>query len=164
MHEPPEVIEIAPMQARQSARAFAFERSSRDELARSGDHLVESEVLLVLTRFGLRHAWQMPLMYLDFHRVARRARRTPGLLRAAFLIEGPRTCYSLSLWKDAMAVPLLSSYAPEHVEVARGSFGRIHYESGVGPELWSTKWRLVTVSNNLRWPGLDLASLVTAAT
>lgn len=146
-------------QCRVDERATPVNKSL-DELRRAGDHRVDSDVVLVLTRFGLRHLWQLPLMYWDFRRIKRRAERTPGLLRATFLVSGPRSCFSLSLWKNADSIPLLSSHAPQHVDVARRSFGRLQYHDGIGPELWSTKWRLVTVSNNLRWSGFDLTESI----
>lgn len=98
--------------------------------------------------------------YLAFRRVARHARSSVGLLRSAFVIEGWRTCYSLSIWRHEDAIPIFGTAVQEHVAAARGVFGRLTFDSTNGPELWSTKWRLARVSNNLRWDGLDLRSAI----
>jgi hypothetical protein len=47
-----------------------------------------------------------------------------------------------------------------HIEAARRVFGRLSYEPERGPELWSTKWRLVSVTNNLNWDGFDLREVI----
>ncbi|MGH2559555.1 MAG: hypothetical protein ACRDJH_10855, partial [Thermomicrobiales bacterium] len=49
---------------------------------------------------------------------------------------------------------------PGHVEAARRAFGRMVFRKGRGPELWSTKWRLASVSNNLNWADFDLRRLI----
>jgi hypothetical protein len=46
------------------------------------------------------------------------------------------------------------------VEAARDLFGRLAFNAHLGPELWSTKWRLVAVSNNLNWADFDLQEVV----
>lgn len=129
------------------------------ELREPGDHPVEAPVYCVLTRFGLRGARFLPATYRDFRRVAAGAARAdvPGLLRFAFLVENPSTCYSLSLWSEP---PLFSAAVPEHVQAARGVFERLNFSPEAGPELWSTQWRLASVTNNLNWDGLDLRSVI----
>jgi hypothetical protein len=133
-------------------------------LSRPGDHPVEAPVVCTLTRFGLRAPHHLLPTYLDFQRVVREARRTstPGLLRAAFLIENPVTCYSLSLWENRQAIPSFGTNVPIHVTAARRVLGRLAVDSDQRPELWSTKWRLVSVSNNLSWDGFDLRPLLEA--
>lgn len=124
-----------------------------------GDHSVEAPVFCVLTRFGLRSARYLAPTYREFRGLMRAAANTevPGLLRAAFLIENPTTCYSLSLWSQE---PIFSARVEQHIDAARNVFGRLSYDSEAGPELWSTRWRLVSVTNNLRWDGFDLRSVL----
>lgn len=123
-----------------------------------GSHSVETSVTSVLTRFGLRSAWQLLPTYLDYRRIIRQARatQTPGLLRSAFLIENLRTCYTLSIWADPRDIPQFGSNVPEHVMAGNRCMRRIVVHPDRGPELWSTKWRLSTVSHNQCWPGFDL--------
>lgn len=124
--------------------------------------MVDGPVVCVITRFGLRHPWQLLPMFLDYRRVLRDARRagSPGLLRGAFLIENLRACYSVSIWRDIEAIPHFGTDVPRHVEVARGAFGRFRYERGRGPELWSTTWKLTSISNNLNWDDFDLRNVL----
>ncbi|HET7091413.1 MAG TPA: hypothetical protein VFL17_22505, partial [Anaerolineae bacterium] len=100
--------------------------------------------------------------YLDYRRVVRQAAQTqtPGLLRAAFLIEDPTTCYSLSIWTSWDAIPRFGTNVPRHVEAANRVFGRVCFSKDRGPEIWSTKWRLTSVSNNLNWEDFDLRALI----
>ncbi|HET8629146.1 MAG TPA: hypothetical protein VFL91_17130 [Thermomicrobiales bacterium] len=129
-------------------------------LTEPGDHPVAVPVTCVITRFGLRSARDLLPTYLDYRRVAREAARTPGLLRAAFLVEGPAACYSLSLWASRDAIPHFGTNVPGHVEAARRVFRRLRFDERRGPEIWSTKWRLDSVSNNLNWADFDLRGLI----
>jgi len=49
---------------------------------------------------------------------------------------------------------------PVHVDVANKVFGRLSKDPEFGPELWSTKWRLVSVSNNLNWSDFNFRRFV----
>jgi hypothetical protein len=131
-------------------------------LREAGEQPVDVPVICVITRFGLRSAWYLLPTYLDFRRVVRQARRsaTPGLLRAAFLVENPRTCYSLSVWTELNAIPRFGGTVHSHVDAARRVIGRVAFTPGRGPELWSTKWRLAAVSNNLNWSEFDLRGVI----
>jgi hypothetical protein len=122
-----------------------------------GDRDVDSTVVCVLTRFALRRPWHLVQTYVAYRWLMKHMRRKApeGLLRACFLVENATTCYSLSLWADEAAIPHFGTAVGEHVDVANGVFGRLRFVRG-GPELWSTKWRLFRVSNNLRWDGLDV--------
>ena len=134
----------------------------REYLEQPGDHPVDAPVVCVVTRFGLRSAHHLLPTYLDYRRVvnAARASNTPGLLRSAFLVENPTTCYSVSIWESRGAIPQFGTNVPVHVEAARRAFGRMRIHSKRGPELWSTKWNLNAVSNNLNWDDFDLRSLL----
>jgi hypothetical protein len=93
--------------------------------------------------------------YRDYRRVLRAAdaRRPTGLLKSVFLLESPQAWCSLSLWDGS---PQFSAHVPAHIEAARRVFGRLYVHQEHGPELWSTKWRLMSVTNNLCWRDFDL--------
>lgn len=128
-------------------------------LKESGDHAVDVPIMSSITRFGLRNARSLGLSYLEYRRVLRSAVESPpeGLLRSAFLVENPTTWYSFSIWNGA---PRFSAQLPAHIDVARRSFGRLAFDPERGPELWSTKWRLVSVTNNLNWDDFDLRRVI----
>ena len=136
------------------------ESDTRTRLFKPGDHVVDVPITCVITRFGLRSPHQLLPMYLDYRRIARYARKTPGLLRTAFLIERPTVCYTFSIWASHISMPRFGTNVPSHVDVARKSFGRVSFKAGRGPEIWSTKWELTYVSNNLNWDDFDLRDLV----
>jgi hypothetical protein len=127
-----------------------------------GDTLVNVPITCVISRFGLRGARHIMPSYRDYRRVVREATQshTPGLLRTAFLIENATTWYSLSLWTGPDAIPHFGTNVTGHVDVARKVFHRLAFDRARGPELWSTKWRLVSVSNNLTWDDFDLRGTI----
>lgn len=127
-----------------------------------GDRGVDVPIVCSITRFGFRRARYLPKTYRDYRRVvgAARASETPGLLRCAFLMENPTTAYSLSIWDEYDAIGYFGSNVPSHVEAAGHVFGRLAFEPGRGPELWSTKWRLLSVTNNLNWDDFDLRRVI----
>jgi hypothetical protein len=128
-------------------------------LTEPGDHAVDVPIMCSVTRFGLRSSRSLLPSYLDYRRVIRSAEASPGigLLRSAFLVENPRTWFSFSVWSG---YPEFSAHVPAHVDAARRVFGRLSIDPGRGPELWSTKWRLVSVTNNLNWEEFDLRSAI----
>jgi hypothetical protein len=132
------------------------------DLNEPGDHPVNVPIVCVITRFGLHSARYLLPTYLDYRRVLKQAKatQTPGLLRAAFLIENPTTCYTLSLWASREAIPRFGTNVPYHVEAARRVFGRVSFAEERGPEVWSTKFQLNMVSNNLNWQDFDLRRLI----
>jgi hypothetical protein len=140
--------------------------SSRNRYAKPGDNHVDASVLCVITRFRLKRIVSLLVTYLDYRRVLAQARssKTPGLLRSAFLVENPRTCYMLSVWSSYDAIPRFGTAVPRHVDAARNVFGRCRQGMDGGPEVWSTKWRLASVSNNLSWSDFDLRAWLIAAT
>jgi hypothetical protein len=89
-----------------------------------------------------------------------KATQTSGLLRAAFLIENLKTCYSLSIWASYDAIPQFGTNVLYHVVAGNKIFGRLAKNQDGGPEIWSTKWRLTSVSNNLNWADFDLRQLI----
>ncbi|HWM01604.1 MAG TPA: hypothetical protein VNP92_04630 [Actinophytocola sp.] len=133
----------------------------RGPLREPGDNPVDAPITCVLTRFQLRSARHLVPSHRDYQRVIRELEqsRVPGFLRAAFLVENPTTWYSLSLWAGDSAIPHFGTASSDHVTAARQAFGRLAYDDE-GPVLWSTKWRLGSVSNNLSWPGFDLRGTI----
>lgn len=140
-----------------------FARSSLNlRLDELGDHRVTAPIVCVITRFGLRSVQYLLPMYFDYRHIIADAKtmQTPGLLRSAFLIENPTTCYSLSLWTGSDDIPRFGTNISYHVNAARRAFERVSFEKDRGPEVWSTKWRLMSVSNNLNWGDFDLRELI----
>ena len=127
-----------------------------------GHRVVEVPIRCVLTRFGLRAPRHLVPTFREYRQLLRDMPdpQSFGLLRSAFLVENPTTCYTLSLWS---ARPFMSANVPRHVDSARRVFGRLAFEPDRGPELWSTQWRLESVSNNLNWGELDLRTQIDEA-
>src|SRR5215213_7302493 len=129
-------------------------------LIEPGDHPIDVPIICVMTRFGLRSPLALVHTYLAYRHTVTQAIKTPGLLRSAFLLESPTICYSLSIWSSSAAIPVFGTNVPYHVDAARSIFGRLVWNKQRGPELWSTKWRLTTVSNNLNWEDFDLRAVI----
>lgn len=122
---------------------------------------VDSGVSCVLTRFKLKSVLSLPLFYLAFLRVRRHA-TVSGLLKATFLVESPRVCYTLSLWAHDSAIVQFSEHAI-HVATANWSLSHVYRRDLRRVELWSTQWRLYALSNNLNWDGVDLRAAIAEA-
>jgi hypothetical protein len=124
--------------------------SAADEawLGTPGDHEVATSTVCVLTRFGLSGPRHLLPTYRDYRRVVRQAleSETPGLLKSAFLVESPTSCYGLSIWADYESIPWFGTNVPVHVEAGNSVFRRLSHDPARGAELWSTKWQLVGVS------------------
>jgi hypothetical protein len=133
--------------------------STVDDEERLGGRSVDADVNCAITRFGLSSPRHLLPTMRDYREVLRSAKEPGsfGLLRSAFLIESPTSCVSFSLWSGA---PMFSAHVPRHVDAARRVFGRLKLDPERGPELWSTQWRLTSVSNNLNWGDLDLRPLI----
>lgn len=117
---------------------------------------LETQVSCVITRFRLRAAWWLPWMWLAYRHIRRDARQVPGLLRTAFLVEDPRTCFVLSIWADDRALLDFGTRVDSHVHIARRTFYKTFDKRRRRAEIWSTQWRLQAVSNNLSWGDFDL--------
>lgn len=135
---------------------------SMARLRETGAHRVDVPITCVITRFGLHRARYLPRSYADYRRVVQEAQsvQTPGLLQSAFLVESPRAFYNLSLWEDEAAIPHFGTNVTAHVHAGNRIIGKVAFAEGRGPEIWSTKWRLVSVSSNLNWGDLDLRSRI----
>lgn len=124
--------------------------------------MVDVPVMCSITRFGLRSPRFLVPALREYRRLAG-AVQDPGafgFLGSAFVVENPRTCYTISLWSQ---YPSFSANVPGHVAAARRMFGWLAFDPEHGPELCSTKWRLVTTTNNVHWPGVALPELVREA-
>lgn len=124
-----------------------------------GQHEVDSPITCVLTRFGFRNPASLIGTYRDYHRVLAEARRSDvsGLLKSAFLFDGMHAALSLSIWSDRHAIPYFGTEVPSHVQAGNRVLSRgAESRSGDAPELWSTKWRLISVSHNAQWGEFDL--------
>ena len=118
---------------------------------------VGGTVSCVLTRFRLPTPWLLPSFFLRFRRVRKEAlATTPGLIRAVFLVESLRTCYTLSLWTDDNAIVDFGGRVSSHVQAANWAIVRVIRKDLRRPEIWSVQWRLWAVSHNLNWDGVDL--------
>lgn len=121
---------------------------------------LETQVSCVITRFRLRSPFSLIRFYRAYRRIRRQAREIDGLLRTAFLVEGPRTCYTFSLWRDDRAILQFNTLVRSHVQAANGAFGHTFRKDLQRPEIFSAQFRLDAVSHNLNWEGLDLRSVL----
>jgi heme-degrading monooxygenase HmoA len=103
-------------------------------------------MICVMTRFRLNHAWHLVSMYLALRAMRRDLDAAPGLVRYAFLIEGPRACYTLSIWESEAALERFAS-VPGHIAALRRAQRWCR-------DIWSGYWQLNAVSQSARqWPG-----------
>lgn len=130
----------------------------------TGERLVETPIVCAFTRFHMTSPLHLPVSFREYRRVLARAssRDESGLLHADFLFSGPRTWFSFSVWRDYDAIPEFNSRTPEHAVAAGRAFARAARIDGA-PQIWSTKWRLLSVTNNLEWEGFDLAGALGAS-
>jgi len=128
----------------------------------AGYERVDTKVTCVITRFQLRSVWDLVRLHRLYRRVRREARqRCSGLLHAGFLIEGPRTFYSFTLWRDEAAIVEFGSVVESHIRIAGRGLGATFRPELQRPEVWSTQWRLAAISENLNWEGVDVRPLMT---
>lgn len=129
----------------------------------AGYERVDSRATCVMTRFQVRSVIDLVRMYRLYRRVRRDARqRCDGLLHAGFLVEGPRTFYSFTLWRDDDAILRFGTVVDSHVRVAGRGLGATFRRDRERSEVWSTQWSLAAVSENLHWEEVDLRPLVTS--
>jgi hypothetical protein len=126
---------------------------------------VTSSISCVLTRFRVRSPWTLFLFFIIFRRVRKQAvSAIPGMIKAVFLVEGLRTCYTLSLWTNDNAIVDFGAQVHTHVDAANWSMRHIFRKDLGRLELWSTHWRLWAVSRNLNWDDVSLRELLTTET
>jgi heme-degrading monooxygenase HmoA len=73
-----------------------------------------------MTRFRLSHVWHLISMYLALRTMRADLDTAPGLIRSAFLVEGPRTCYTLSLWESEAALEQFANVRSHIAALRRG--------------------------------------------
>jgi len=105
-------------------------------------------MICVTTRFRLKRPWHLVRMYLAFWAMRPDLDAAPGLLRSAFLVEGPHACFTLSIWESEAALERFAS-VPNHVDALRRAQRWCH-------DIWSAYWRLDAVSRSAQcWPGRE---------
>ena len=104
-------------------------------------------MICVTTRFRLRRAWHLVPMYLAFRAMRADLDAAPGLIRYAFLVEGPLACCALSIWESEAALERFAN-VPRHIAALRRAHQRWCRD------VWSGYWRFDAVSRSAdRWPG-----------
>jgi hypothetical protein len=99
-----------------------------------------------MTRFRLSHVWHLVCMYLALRAMRADLDAAPGLVRYSFLVEGPRTCYTFSIWESEAALERFVN-VPSHVAALRRARRSCR-------DIWSGYWQLDAVSRSAqRWPG-----------
>jgi hypothetical protein len=127
----------------------------------AGYKRVGGTVSCVLTRFFLPSFWSLLFFFLAFRRVRQQAlATTPGLIKTVFLVEGPRICYTLSLWTDDNAIVDFSTHVTSHISAANWGLKHVFRKDLQRPEVWSVHWRLWAISDNLNWEGVHLREVL----
>jgi hypothetical protein len=126
----------------------------------TGYSRVATDVTCVLTRFELRSPFALLRFYYLFRRVHKEATfKAKGLIASEFLVQGMRTCYTLSLWNDARSILQFNTHVRSHVQAANFCFRDLKVHES-GPALWSAQFQLTAVSpHNLRWRDIDFSAL-----
>jgi heme-degrading monooxygenase HmoA len=103
-------------------------------------------MICVMTRFRLNHVWHLVSMYRALRSMRADLDAAPGLVRYAFLVEGPRTCYTLSIWESEAAL--------ERFINMRSHIAALRRAQRWCDDIWSGYWQLEAVSRSAqRWPG-----------
>ncbi len=130
------------------------------EITGAGYARVDTSVSCMLTRFRLRSIFSLLKFYFAFRKVRDASRNIDGLLKALFLVEDLHTCYTLSLWKDDLAIVDFGNVR-EHIDAANSALGATYRKDLNRLEIWSAQFRLWGVSShNLSWQGLDLSDAI----
>lgn len=123
------------------------------ESHRIGIVSVDSDCVMVTSRFRVRNPWLLFLCWRDFQRIKAQLREYPvdGLIEYSFAVSSPTTFLSVSIWKDWESIPPFGTSNQAHIEAGNQLFGRVRTIHDGSPEVWSTRWKLEGVSNNDRW-------------
>lgn len=127
----------------------------------TGYSRVATDITCVLTRFEVRSPFALLRFYYLFRRVHKEATlKVKGLIASEFLVQGMRTCYTLSLWQDARSVLQFNTLVRSHIQAANFCFRDLKMHES-GPALWSAQFQLTGVSpHNLRWRDIDFSALI----
>jgi heme-degrading monooxygenase HmoA len=103
-------------------------------------------MICVMTRFRLNHVWHLVSMYRALRSMRADLDAAPGLVRHAFLVEAPRTCYTLSIWESEAAL--------ERFINMRSHIAALRRARRWCRDIWSGYWPLAAVSRSAQqWPG-----------
>jgi len=117
---------------------------------------MDSTISCLITRFQLRSPWSLLPFYVWFRRVRKESRKVRGLLKAVFLVENLRTCYTVSFWSDEDAIVEFGN-VHSHIAAANSAFRPKYRHDKKRAEIWSAQFRLWAVScHNLNWEDFDL--------
>lgn len=111
------------------------------------DHDGGGELVCVTTRFHLKHPWQLLALYVAYRHLKPDLRAVPGLIRYAFLLEGPVACCILSIWASEQTLIAFSN-VPSHIQAVRRAKRLCRH-------IWSMYWRIHATSPfATQWPGV----------
>jgi heme-degrading monooxygenase HmoA len=103
-------------------------------------------MICVMTRFRLRHVGHLVSMYRALRFMRADLGTAPGLIRHAFVVEGPHTCYTLSLWESEAAL--------EQFANVRSHIAALRRAQRWCDDIWSGYWQLDAISRSAeQWPG-----------
>lgn len=125
---------------------------------RPGPTPVDTDVVIVITRFGVRTFYGLIVTWIDGQRLQRHIGKIPGLLKSIFVFETPHSALSVSIWESERFISQFGAEQPFHVSVANAVFPRVRHTRDGKPEIWSIRAKPVSLSNNLVWKDLDLRS------
>jgi hypothetical protein len=117
-----------------------------------GHRLVDHPIFCSTTRVRVRHPLTLLTAWRHFRAISKQAQSIPALLRAAFLVEGPRTFVILSVWDGEQGMLDFASRVHLHHAAVRMCFCDAA-SVGEQAEVWSAQWRMWAASNNLSWRG-----------
>jgi hypothetical protein len=158
----PESLELGIDESGDSQDRPSGQAAWPDDRAISGAGFarVDTTISCVLSRFRLNSPLSLIPFYFAFRRVRREARSVGGLLEAVFLVEGARTCYTLSLWRDDWSIVEFGGIR-SHIDAANSVFGATYHKDAKRAEIWSAQFRLWALScHNLNWDGLDVEDVL----
>jgi hypothetical protein len=152
------------MTARTGQYAVDPETTSRvdDDDYGTGYRRVNSTMACVITRFRMKSLFGVLGCYRHYRRIRAASRAQSGLLAALFALDGNRTCYTISIWSDDEAILRFNTQSKRHIRAGNWLARRVEF-SGGRPELWSAKFILQAVSDNLQWNGVDTRATVRGA-
>jgi heme-degrading monooxygenase HmoA len=103
-------------------------------------------MICVMTRFRLSRWWHLAAIYLDYRRMRPDLSAAPGLIRHAFMLQNPLTCYTFSIWESERALRGFSNTSA-HVHGVR-------LAHRVCCDIWSSYASIDAISKSAQsWPG-----------
>jgi hypothetical protein len=128
----------------------------------TGYRRVNSTMACVVTRFRMKSLLGVIGCYRHYRRIRAASRRQTGLLAALFAFDDTRTCYTISIWSDDEAILRFNTESSRHIRAGNWLAGRLDTCEG-RPELWSAKFSLQAIGDNLQWHGVDTRATLRAA-